>query len=78
MKLIVSAEAASDLARLQAFRAEKSPSAARRARTVLAEAIQSLETFPSVDDRRKCGTRANSWFRLVIQPMWRRVWLFAF
>jgi plasmid stabilization system protein ParE len=47
VKLILSAKAAADMARLHRFLAEADSQAARRAIAVLGEAIQSLEGLPS-------------------------------
>lgn len=55
MKLIVSQAAAADLARLHAFLANKSPSAAERAAAALAAGMRSLEIFP--ERGRPTGTR---------------------
>jgi plasmid stabilization system protein ParE len=46
MKLIVSRAAAVDLERLRSFLAKTNPAAAGRAATILASAIQSLDTMP--------------------------------
>ena len=46
MKLLLSAEAATDLQRLHAFLNDKSPEIARRAVEVLTGAVESLATLP--------------------------------
>ena len=55
MKLIVSPEAAADLARLRAFLVDRNPDAAQRAAASLIQAIQSLDMFP--DRGRPTGTK---------------------
>jgi plasmid stabilization system protein ParE len=46
MRLIVSPSAMADLVRLNAFLADKNPTAANRVAATLIEAVQSLDIFP--------------------------------
>jgi len=66
MKIIVSQAAVADLARLQAFLADKNPSTAGRAGAALIRAIQPLDTFP---ERGRPGAIPNA--RELIVPFGR-------
>ena len=47
-RLILTSQAIDDLERVESFLADKSPEAASRAKTVIAEHIQKIQRFPSI------------------------------
>ena len=73
MKLIVSDDAAADLARLREFLADKNPGAARRAVSSIVQAIDSLAVYP--DRGRPSGVEG---LRDLIVPFARSAYIVRF